>query len=106
MITENLSTLKIHKMTQEQYERELAAGRIDETALYLTPDEEIDYALEYHSHFSDDIIFNGPLTVECGGTGCYTIRDTTYTKPRYRASALLSYEEYPETNGVINWVYE
>jgi hypothetical protein len=46
--TENLSTLKIHKLTQEQYDRELAAGRIDENAIYLTPDEEIDlskYAL-------------------------------------------------------------
>lgn len=42
MTTENLSTLKIHKLTQEQYDRELAAGRIDENALYLTPDEEID----------------------------------------------------------------
>ena len=42
MITENLSTLKIHKLTQEQYDRELAAGRIDETALYLTPDEDSD----------------------------------------------------------------
>lgn len=44
MISENLSTLKIHKLTKEQYERELAAGKIDPTALYLTPDasEEID----------------------------------------------------------------
>lgn len=51
MITENLSTLKIHNLTKEQYERELAAGRIDENALYLTPYEETDlspYAtLEY-----------------------------------------------------------
>ena len=39
MITENLSTLKIHKLTQAQYERELEAGRIDASALYLTPDE-------------------------------------------------------------------
>ena len=37
-----MTTLKIHKLTQAQYERELAAGRIDENALYLTPDEEID----------------------------------------------------------------
>lgn len=42
MITENLSTLKIHKLTQAQYNRELSAGRIDENALYLTPDEKID----------------------------------------------------------------
>ena len=40
MITENLSTLKIHKLTQEQYERELEAGRIDPSALYLTPEED------------------------------------------------------------------
>ena len=42
MKTENISTLKIHKLTQAQYDRELAAGNIDETALYLTPDEEVD----------------------------------------------------------------
>lgn len=45
MITENLSTLKIHKLTQEQYNRELAAGTLDESALYLTPDEENDLSL-------------------------------------------------------------
>ena len=39
MITENLSTLKIHKLTQGQYDRELAAGNIDENAIYLTPDD-------------------------------------------------------------------
>lgn len=44
MITENLETLKIHKLTQAQYERELEAGNIDENALYLTPTEEMDYA--------------------------------------------------------------
>ena len=44
MITENLSTLKINKLTQEQYDRELAAGNIDENALYLTPDEEDAYS--------------------------------------------------------------
>ena len=42
MKTESFSTLKIHKLTQEQYERELEAGRIDESAIYLTPDKEID----------------------------------------------------------------
>lgn len=51
MITENLSTLKIHKLTQEQYERELASGNIDETALYLTPDEVSDPSNE--SNFSE-----------------------------------------------------
>ena len=36
MLTENLSTFKIHKLTQAQYDRELEAGRIDENALYIT----------------------------------------------------------------------
>jgi hypothetical protein len=39
MITNNLSILKIHKLTQAQYEAALAAGNIDENALYLTPAE-------------------------------------------------------------------
>ncbi len=41
MNTESVSTLKIHKLTQAQYNRELEAGNIDTTALYLTPDEKI-----------------------------------------------------------------
>lgn len=36
MITENLDALKIYKMTQEQYDRRLNAGNIDQNALYLT----------------------------------------------------------------------
>ena len=40
MITENLSTLKINKLTQEQYDRELLAGNLKDNELYLTPDEE------------------------------------------------------------------
>lgn len=59
MKTENISTLKIHKLTQEQYDRELANGNIDENAIYLTPDENVDlsiYAtidqLDSHNHDS------------------------------------------------------
>ena len=37
MITNDVSTLKINKMTQEQYDRELAAGNIKEDELYITP---------------------------------------------------------------------
>ena len=42
MIEKKLSTLKIHKLTKAQYDREVSNGTIDENALYLTPDEEID----------------------------------------------------------------
>lgn len=41
MNTKNLSTLNIHKLTKAQYDRELAAGRIDEDALYLVPDTDM-----------------------------------------------------------------
>lgn len=41
MITENLNTLKINKLTQEQYDNAKAEGKIDENELYLTPDESI-----------------------------------------------------------------
>lgn len=40
MITENLSVLKINHMSQEQYQREKDAGRLDENAMYLTPEGE------------------------------------------------------------------
>lgn len=45
MLTENISTLKIHKLTKEQYEREFNAGRTDKNALYLVPDEDADLSL-------------------------------------------------------------
>lgn len=38
MITTNVPTLKINKLTQAQYERELANGNINENEIYLTPD--------------------------------------------------------------------
>lgn len=48
-VSEFLPTLTIHKLTQAEYDQKLAAGELDEAALYLTPDEEIDlsgYATE------------------------------------------------------------
>lgn len=66
MITENLSTLKIHKLTQAQYERELAAGNIDESALYLTPEEEVDlsgYATVEQVNAKQNSITGGASTI-------------------------------------------
>lgn len=37
MIKEFLSTLKIHKLTQEQYNNAAEAGNLEEFSLYLTP---------------------------------------------------------------------
>lgn len=70
MKTENLSTLKIHKLTQKQYERELEAGNIDENALYLTPDEEIDLSGYVTKAGIDtlELITVGDIDVICGVT--------------------------------------
>ena len=39
MLTENLSTLKINRLTQEQYDTALTNGSINANELYLTPDD-------------------------------------------------------------------
>lgn len=55
MITENVPMLKIHRLTQAQYDRELECGNLDEDAWYLTPSELLD--------------------IEHGGTGATTVED-------------------------------
>ena len=40
MITENLSTLKIHKLTRKQFEKAVENDRLEEGAIYLTPAKE------------------------------------------------------------------
>lgn len=42
MITENLPTLKINKLTKAQYEAALAAGTVSEDELYMVPEESVD----------------------------------------------------------------
>ena len=80
MKNEFLTTLKIHKLSQEQYDRELSAGNLDETALYLTPEEDLDLsgyaqisdldtkAEIEHTHDATDIN-TGVLSLANGGTG-------------------------------------
>lgn len=42
MITENLTTLKINKLTKAQYEAALAAGTVSENELYMTEETNVD----------------------------------------------------------------
>ena len=56
MITENLSSLKIHKLTQKQYEKALEDGKINENELYLTPDEKIDLEIYATKDYVDEEI--------------------------------------------------
>ena len=63
LITTNVSTLKTTKLTQAQYDRELAAGNIDDNALYLTPDETDDIAAAV-----GEVLADAPdITVKDGG---------------------------------------
>lgn len=45
MITENISTLRIHKLSQEQYDRENDAGTLEDNAIYITPSESVPAAI-------------------------------------------------------------
>jgi hypothetical protein len=97
--TENLSTLKIHKLSQEQYERELEAGRIDESAIYLTPGE--DYAAIVHSHSASSILtgtFAGQVAANANGQ--------TPSTSLLRNSSLVSADTNPTVNGEICWTYK
>lgn len=69
MLTTNLETLKIHKLTKAQYERELAAGNIDASALYLTPEEEIDprYMTKENPTGTGTLSLNGNSGTNIGG---------------------------------------
>lgn len=60
MIVENVSALTIHKLTQAQYDRELASGTIDPNALYLTPTQNtnnITYGTSFPSSGTEGQIF-------------------------------------------------
>lgn len=61
MITEDISTLPIHQLSQEQFDREYDTGNIDPSALYLTPDD-TDYATK---EYVDEVVSN---IASSGGT--------------------------------------
>lgn len=108
MITENLSTLKIHKLTQEQYERELAAGRLDENAIYLTPEEVVDmskYATveqlnskadSVHKHNISDIT-NFPSSLPANGGNADTV-DGKHASEFAMTSDITNVRELISTN--------
>lgn len=96
-ITENLSTLQIHKLTQAQYDREFAAGNINPSALYLTPDEKEIYVQPYEPQNVPDntlwldvdaVSSGGSSSGSSGGSGGYElVLDTTLNKSGYAADA-------------------
>lgn len=129
MKTENVSTLKINKLTQAQYDRELAAGNIDENALYLTPEEAITpefigAAAASHTHDITDVgaldlmleditvdlsnhthnVLNNKYYSDVTGTvGLYAAaKDRFYLAPPYDANYEIN---LGKSDRPINWIY-
>lgn len=108
MKTENLSTLKIYKLTKEQYESRVASGDIDEHAIYLTPDEKIDlspYATKEKlntkadsSHTHDDRYYTESEIDEKLDTKANVSHnhDTVYDAKGSANTALASAKEYAD----------
>lgn len=63
MITENLSTLKIHKLSQAQYDRESKNGNLDETALYLTPEVKFNKVLCDSGNMQISVFIDGAVEI-------------------------------------------
>lgn len=114
MITENLSTLKIYKLTQEQYDKRVLSGNIDENGIYLTPDEEgytnaeIDSRLDELQDTLDGSITSLSVsgktityTKNDGTTGTITTQDTnTDTKVNQAPTVTSNYR--PVVLGTTN----
>lgn len=63
MITENVSTLQIHKLTQEQYESALENGELNDNSIYLTPTIIKDYAFKSDLETKADLV-DGKIPLE------------------------------------------
>lgn len=106
MITNNVSTLKINKLTQAQYDRELAAGRIDENALYLTPDEEIDltnYYTKNETYNKTEIDNKIPTSLPASDVYDWA---KAATKPTYTATEVGAVSNQDVKVGNNNWEQE
>lgn len=102
MITKNISTLKIHKLTQAQYDRELAAGRIDETALYLTPDDNSDIQAKFDEIQSnidalDVLAAANKAAIEANATALQREIDRAIAKENVLQAAIDAFEKISET---------
>lgn len=71
MTTEKLSTLKIHKLSLEQYQKALAAGDIDENALYFVSGE---------IPADGDVVIDATLTIDGAAANAKAVGDALERK--------------------------
>jgi hypothetical protein len=72
LITENLSTLKLHKLSQKQYNREKDANNLEFDALYLTPDS-VRYSTISDALAETNANENGNILTYTDDTGLFNI---------------------------------
>lgn len=114
--TSTSPTLNVNSLGAKQIRRKLSAGTATRSALQNanTVYKDVPLELMYDGTYWVATQFTKPAAADLygtvaianGGTGCTAIADTTYTTARYRASALVSADTNPTTNGVINWTYK
>ena len=107
--SETLSTLKIHRVSQEEYNQKVENGTIDENALYLTPEEEIDlspYATVEQlnakadlEHNHDDLYYTESEvdTLLSSKSNSNHNHDSDYDTKGSADSALVSAKEYTDS---------
>lgn len=89
MITNNLSTLQIHKLSEEQYQRELLAGRIDPNALYLTPAQGGGGGEEPTGGVTDEVLAQAILTHNASDAAHPDIREALDDKANLSEGAIF-----------------
>lgn len=90
MITKNLSTLKVNKLTQAQYDAALLAGNIKDDELYLTPDTE-------YSRYTTVVSSAGTTEIEIGATVA-----SLSTLSVYQNGLLLTYGTHYVVNDAMD----
>lgn len=109
MITENLSVLKIYKLTQEQYDKRCEDGNIEPNALYLTPDKAYADVEDFQSDLesiatSIQKIIDGSIVVKNAEISNSAIKDgnnniitNTYETKTDSANKLTESKQYTDT---------
>ena len=79
----NISTLKIHRLSQEQYDRELAADNIDPDAFYLTPERPDNPPMIFGEEYLTNEYWNGKpvytMVIDLGAFPNNAVTETNFT---------------------------
>ena len=104
MITENVSTLEIHKLRKSQYDRLVESGQVNEQALYLVPDEAGEGVSQSGVNVYEAEVINSRFVIKTNGKFDVTTSNTIkfYMKEiksyDFRIGIWIQNEDGTETN--------